>query len=159
MPKNDKKLKLCWMLEKFIFWNNFRQNMSFLRKSIWSSRVPFCWLSWQFSTNSPFLPSDSKKTPPPAPRSEKHSSNSTFFQFQGKFFSRRSLSGQIKTQFWQSVFKVQKTSAEGLEKVLQTLIQTKKDRLPKKTSRFVESSFSQSCWNFSKIVRNFAPKF
>ena len=37
--------------------------------------------------------------------------------------------------------------------------QPKKDRLPKKPSRFEKIQFWQSCWNFSKIVRNFAPKF
>ena len=36
---------------------------------------------------------------------------------------------------------------------------TKKDRLPKKTLHICRIQFSQSCWNFSKIVRNFALKF
>ena len=62
-------------------------------------------------------------------------------------------------QFWQSAFKFQKTSPECLEKVLKTMSQPRKDRLPKKPSRFEKIQFWQSCWNFSKIVRNFAPKF
>ena len=34
----------------------------------------------------------------------------------------------------------------------------KKDRLPKKTLQICGIQFWQSCWNFSKKVRNFAPK-
>ena len=74
-------------------------------------------------------------------------------------FSWRNLSGQTKTQFWQSAFKVQKTSAECLEKVLKTMIQPKKDRSPKKTLQVCRIQFWQSCWNFSKKVRKFAPNF
>ena len=52
--------------------------------------------------------------------------------FPGKKISRRSLSGQIKTQFWQSAFKVQKTPAECLEKNLEDIDSTgKKDSSPK----------------------------
>ena len=70
-----------------------------------------------------------KKIPTPGPRFWKELSNWLFFQ---ELFSRRNLYGQIETQFWQFVFKVQKSSAECLENVLKTLIQPKKNRLPKK---------------------------
>ena len=49
-------------------------------------------------------------------------------------------------------------SRKGLENIDST---KKKDRLPKKPSRFAPSSFDNHAetWNFSKTVRNFAPKF
>ena len=98
-----------------------------------------------------------KKTPPPPPPPVmKNVSKLNIFP--GKIFSWRSLSGHIKTPFWQSVFKCGKMSAERLEKVLKTLIQPKKDRLPKKTLQICRNQFWQSCWNFSEIVRIFAPK-
>ena len=78
--------------------------------------------------------------------------------FPGKFFSWRNLYGLIKTQFSQSAFKVQKTSAECLEKVLKTLIQPRKNRLPKENPPEFRIQFWQTCWGFSKMVRNFAPK-
>ena len=55
-----------------------------------------------------------KNFPPPAPFLRK---NIKVIFFPGKFFSWRNLYGQIKTQFWGFVFKIQKTSAECLEEV------------------------------------------
>ena len=109
----------------------------------------------KFSTK--FWKTPPTEPPPPLPPFWKKLSNWTFSQEQ--IFSRRSFSGQIKTQFWQSAFKAQKTSGECLEKVLKTMSQPKKDRLPKKNLQICRIQFWQSCWNFSKKVRNFAPKF
>ena len=90
-----------------------------------------------------------KTTPHPLPPFLKKTSNWTLFQKQ--IFSRRNLSGQTKTQFWQSAFKLQKTSAECLEKVLKTLIQPRKKTVYlKKPSRFVESSFHNHAETFQK---------
>ena len=82
--------------------------------------------------------------------------------YQTEFFYRqiswRKLSGQIKWQFCQFVFKIQKTSAESLEKVLMNSFKQKKTVYVDKTFRICAIQFSQSCWNFSKKVHNFAPK-
>ena len=91
------------------------------------------------------------KTPPPPAHAPvlKKLSNWTFFQ--GKFFSRRKVSLQIKTQFSQSAFKVHKTSAECLEKVLKTLIQPRKKTVYlKKSSWIVPSCFDNHVETFQK---------
>ena len=101
-----------------------------------------------FRQKSVFSTELKKLSPPPRPPFWKMLSNWTFFQ--ENLFSWRSLSGLIKTPFWQSVFKFQKTSAECLEKVLKTLIQPKKDRLPKQNLQICRIHFRQSCWTFPK---------
>ena len=94
---------------------NIRQK-SFFSTKIWKTPPRLCPPFWENYQTEPF--SGDKK------------------------FSRRSVSGQIKTQFWQSAFKVQKTSAECLEKVLKTLIQPRKETVYlKKPSWIVPSCF------------------
>ena len=102
--------------------------MTFLKRPLWKRWVTFWSPSWQFSAKNPFFPQNSKKTLSSTPLPGLKNVTKLNI-FPGKFPSRRSLSGQTKTQFWQSVFKVQKTSAKCLEKVLKKLIQPKKDRL------------------------------
>ena len=94
-----------------------------------------------------------KNSPTPLPPFWKKLSNWTFFQ--EKKFSRRSVSEEKKTQFWQSAFKVQKTSAECLEKFLKTLIEPRKKTVYLKKPSWIVCTvlFWQSCWIFSKTVR------
>ena len=98
-----------------------------------------------------------KNPPAHAPRSQK---NYQTEHFSGdKNISRRSVSGQIKTQFWQSAFKVQKTSAECLEKFLKTLIQPRKKTVYlKKPSWIVPSCFDNHAEFFQKQCF-FVPNF
>ena len=99
-----------------------------------------------------FFHKNLKNSPPPPRPCPPFWKNYQTEHFSGdKNFSRRSVSGQKKTQFWQSAFKVQKTSAECLEKALKTLISNKKeDRLPKNPPRFASSSFDNHAETFQK---------
>ena len=99
-----------------------------------------------FPLKVPFSPQNSKKTPTNFWRKL---SNWVFLR--KKIFSWRNLSGQIKLQFWQSSFKVQKTSAECLEKDLKTLISNKKeDCIFKNPPRFEPFSFDNHAETFQK---------
>ena len=125
MPKNDKKLKLCWMFEKRFIIGCFSEKRVLPQKVAMETLSPVLTTLLTIFRQKSVFPTKNWKSPPrPCPPFWK---NYQTEHFSGdEKFSRRSVSGQIKTQFWQSAFKVQKTSAECLEKVLETLIQPKK---------------------------------
>ena len=120
------------------------------KKSLRKRRVPFWKLCWQFSVKSFFF---SLKLYQYSNRVLKKILELNFFP--EKIFSWRNLSGQIKTKFCKSVFKVQKTSAECLEKVLMNSYNQKKTVYLDKFLRICASQFWQSCWSFLTIVRFF----
>ena len=129
--------------------------MSLLKKFLWKLWVPILQLSWQFSAKSPFFPQNSEKLPP-APHSEK--------KYQTELFSRNKKF--LEKFIWTNkdtiltiCFQSSKNICRMSRKSLEDNESTKKDRLPKKTLQICRIPFWQSCWNFSKIVRNSAPKF
>ena len=160
MPKNDKKLKLCWTFEKIYLLEKF------YGKTCLSSKSPSGSVESR-SDNPPdnFLPKlrffhkflKKSSPPPPRPLSEK--------KYQSEHFSRKIFflekliwpdKDAILTICFQSSKNICRVSRRS-EKVLKTLIQPKKDRLPKEKHPDFRIQFWQSCWGFSKMVRNFAP--
>ena len=161
MPKKHKKLNLRWKFEKIYLLEKFSV------KNVFPQKVPLEFLSPVLITLLTFFRQKSlfsteflkNLPPPPAPRSEKTYQTEHFSR---KFFFLEKLiwtdKDTILTFCFQSSKNICRVSREK-EKVLKTLIQTKNDRLPKKTLQIFRIQFWQSCWNFSKRVRNFAPKF
>ena len=157
LAKKRQKFKFCWMFEKIYLSEKFSE------RHVSPQKVPLETLSPVLITlltilrqKSVFSSKILKKILPTSPPFPEKITKLNIFP--GNFFSWRSLYGQLKTQFWKSVFKVRKTSAESLGKVLKTLIQPKKTGYLK-TLRICRIQSWQSCWNFSGIVPIFAPKF
>ena len=100
------------------------------------------------------------KTPPPPPcppfwkKNIKLNTVPEINFFQEKFIWAEK--DTILTICFQTSKNICRMSRKSLENSDST---KKKHRLPKKTLQICRIQFWQSCWNFSKIVRNFAPKF
>ena len=141
------------MFEKKLFIGCFSEKRVLAQKVALETLTPvLTTLLTIFRQKSVFSTKIRKIHPPPPRPCPPFWKNYQTEHFSGdKNFSRRSVSGQKKTQFWQSAFKVQKTSAECLEKALKTLISNKKeDRLPKNPPRFASSSFDNHAETFQK---------
>ena len=103
-----------------------------------------------FSTNF------EKLAPPLAPLSEKKNIKLNIFPginyFQEKFiWADEDTFLTICFQSSQNICRISRKSLEDNES-------NKKNVYPKKTLQICRIQFWQSCWNFSGIVRNFAPK-
>ena len=107
----------------------FRKNTPFLKKSLWDVE--------SLSDNSPdsFPPKNRfvhKIVKPPHPLPPFLKKNIKLNIFPGINFFQEKFIWADKDTILTICFQFQKTSAERLEKVYKTMIQPKKDRLPKK---------------------------
>ena len=151
MPKNDKKLQLCWKFEKKIFIGCFSENCVLTQKVALETLSPVLTTLLTIFRQKSVFSTNIWKIPPPRPCPPFWKNYQTEHLSGDKNFSRRSVSGQIKTQFWQSAFKVQETSAGCLEKVMKTLIQPRKKTVYlKKPSWIVPSCFDNHAEAFWK---------